>query len=178
MHIEEKTLIDFIPEINNGQNKTMLYVGANKSRAYLTDRFLKAGYKIDCLEIYEPNAEYWKTQKTFNNIIIGDVRNIDTLVKDKYDVVVWWHGPEHIPKVDVYQTFLKIEDITNELIVSAGPYKGAVEDFTHIYGNSAESHLWSMDELLFENLDFKFTVVDRPQAERHMMIWKFLGENE
>lgn len=176
MDIEEKTLIDNIPEINNGQGKTMLYVGANQSRAFLTDSFLKAGFTIDCLEIYNSNAEYWKEQKTFENMIVGDIRNIDQLINKNYDTIVWWHGPEHIPKEDVYQTFLKIFEKTNDLVVSAGPYMGAVADFTGIYGNPAESHLWSMDKVIFENLDMEIVVIDRPGAERHMMMWKFMEQ--
>ena len=46
-------------------------------------------------------------KKFYENVIQGDVREIDKIISKFYDVIVWWHGPEHIEKEKLESTLKK-----------------------------------------------------------------------
>ena len=104
---------------------SVLYVGARTDRMDFGKDFKLAGYEIDVLEIFEPNVQYLKTVEFINHVIRGDVRQARLLVQRTYDIVFWWHGPEHIEKSDLGDTLNGLRLIAEELVVCACPWGGS-----------------------------------------------------
>jgi hypothetical protein len=156
--------------------KTLLYIGANPSRLELLDLFYNAGYKIDILEIYPPNVEGLRKlnekEKLFRDIYQGDVREIDgIIVGKKYDVVCFWHGPEHLEKRDIKSTLIQLENKAKNIIFTGCPYGYYPQD--DVYGNPAEIHRCSLDVKFFERLGYKTkTIRKKNKRGSNITAWK------
>jgi len=120
--------------------KTVLYIGASPARQILTKEFKDHGAVIDLVEVWSPNLDSLiKTHiGVFDNFILGDVRKLNEVINRTYDVVCWWHGPEHVTKDEFESTLQGLTKYTNHLVVVACPYgnypQGALE------GNQFEIH--------------------------------------
>jgi hypothetical protein len=106
----------------------VLYIGIEKYRMVFVKNFLWHGYKMDILEIWKPHIDYYREVNSnfnlFNKIVHGDVREVDKYseLDDKYDVVFWFHGPEHIMKKELPDTIEKLKQKTGKLLIMACPY--------------------------------------------------------
>lgn len=84
--------------------------------------------KIGVLEIFSPNVaalehEVWSGRYNVDNIILGDIRNIDKLVdKNEYDVIFLDHMVEHISYDDLNVTTKLLQDHVNKLLIYACPW--------------------------------------------------------
>jgi hypothetical protein len=156
--------------------KTLLYIGANPQRLELLDIFYNAGYKIDVLEIFPANVEGLKEinrkEKIFNKIILGDVREIDETMTDrKYDIVCWWHGPEHVKKHYFAPTLRQLENLTIHITVLGCPWgkypQGA------LYGNEYEKHESSLYPKDFRELGYNVKMIKKPNKRgSNILAWK------
>jgi len=165
-----------IAEIPNVYDyRTLLYIGASPNRFELIDEFFYVGYEIDVLEIFEPNVKALKIinrrWKIFNEIICGDVRNVERILKHCYDVIVFWHGPEHLLKHDLAPTILKLEDFAHHLLICGCPWgdypQGAVK------GNQHEKHLSSLFPADFQSLGFNVSTIRKhPGRGSNLLAWK------
>ena len=115
-----KQLKDSIPDI--WSYRTVLYVGARTGRIDFGRQFRRNGYEIDILDIFEPNVAFLRTIPWTNEVIHGDVREVDDIIDTTYDVVFWWHGPEHIERYELESTLLKLENVASNLVVCACPW--------------------------------------------------------
>ncbi len=159
--------------------KTLLYIGANPHRIELLDLFYKAGYKIDVLEIFPANVkglkELNKKEKIFNKIYEGDVKEIEEIITDKtYDVVCWWHGPEHVEKHHIKSTLLQLEGLTDHIIFTGcpwGKYPQGAE-----YGNTHEEHKSCLYLLFFRKLGYKTrtTKIKINKRGSNILAWKVM----
>lgn len=70
--------------------------------------------KITHLEIFQRNCDIGKIKYPTHNFIQGDVRNIKNLVNEKFDLIFWWHGPEHIYEHELIPTISDIETFLND----------------------------------------------------------------
>ena len=79
--------------------------------------------ELTYLEIFDKNYERGKLQYPTINFVHGDVRNIKNLIHDKFDLIVWWHGPEHIYEHELVDTIANIETLltTNGVIILGSP---------------------------------------------------------
>jgi hypothetical protein len=161
--------------------KTMLYVGANMWQLSLVDIFIDHGYKIDVLEIFPKNCKELekanKWDKTFNKIIQGDVREIDEIILDKkYDVVCWWHGPEHVEEWEVKPTLLQLENRTRHLALIGCPYGEYPQG--EVGGNKNEIHRSILYDDFFIDLGYETRVFKtkyrarRKRKDEHIIAWK------
>jgi len=146
-----ESLIKNIPKIFDYKN--VLYIGARKDRYDFLEDFQRKGYKIDVLEIFKPNAEYLKTLPWISEVIEGDVTKFKT--KKKYDVVFWWHGPEHIEENKVKQTLKSLELITKKIIVLGCPWGTVAQEPSIEEENPYEKHISYFDDGYFESLGYK-----------------------
>lgn len=156
----KKQLERNIPDI--WKYKTVLYIGARKYRRDFTNQFKQNEYKIDILEIFDKNIQSLKKLKFINKLIKGDVREIDKLVNNKYDVVFWWHGPEHIQKRELKPTLNKLKKLTNHVLVCGCPY-GKYEQGA-VYGNPWEKHLSYLEPRDFKKSSFKVEVLGKKDS--------------
>ena len=149
--------------------KTLLYIGVNARRYEMVLSFLGAGYVIHYLEIWPKNI--WGLNEIFKNVYQGDVRHIEAAgVDKKYDVVMWWHGPEHIEQKDLNPTLEKLKKIATKLVVLACPYgiyrQGPVD------GNMYEAHLSAYYRRSFDPLDWEMDVIgtaNKPGS--NLLVW-------
>jgi hypothetical protein len=145
----EEYLMKIAPDIF--KYKSVLYIGARPSRADFLEAFRKEGYEIDILEIYQPNAEHFKKIQWINKVIEGDVSEVK--LKKKYDIIFWWHGPEHIKEDKLKGTLKKLESASKKLVVLGCPW-GKIEQ-NEIFENENERHLSYFDTGYFEELGYK-----------------------
>jgi hypothetical protein len=132
---------------------TVLYIGARIDRADFLGEFQKNNYRIDILEIYKPNLDFLRQIEWINNVIEGDVQNIESLVNCKYDIIFWWHGPEHIDNEKLEITLNKLKKFSNKLVICGCPW--GIYKQGEIKGNFWETHLSSLYPINFEKLNFK-----------------------
>jgi hypothetical protein len=163
---ERDALLLAIPNILQNLNKSMLYIGASTNRAHWLEEFTQI-YQTDVLEIWQPNLEFI-TKNYKCNTILGDVR---TTQLKFYDIIFWWHGPEHIHKNELPTTLNNLENKTN-LIVLACP-KGSYPQDT-IYGNPYEEHLWNIEPEDLNNLGYSTSIIVRKPIPDALLAWKFI----
>lgn len=177
--VARKKHIRMIPDIFDYE--TMLYIGANPRRIELADMFYLKGYEIDVLEIWEPNQkallEWNKKWKIFRTIFLGDVRLIERIAwpDNKWDIILFWHGPEHLPKMDVAPMLEKLEQFANHLVILGCP-RGEYEQ-DPVDGNPHERHECFLYEEDFHALGY-CTATVRPKKPRgsNITAWKRINE--
>ena len=127
---------------------TMLYIGANAKKTYpsgmqMIPDFKEAGYKIDVIEAWRPNVRnlirFNNRAKLFERIINGDVRNVKKTVHKRYDIISWWHGPEHIKMSEIELTLEKLAGLAKVMVIVACPY--GRHNQGKFCGNPYEKHL-------------------------------------
>jgi len=157
--------------------ETMLYIGANTKRIELVDLFYAREYKIDVLEAWETNfkalAIWNKKWKIFDNIYLEDVRLMDEHIhhRSNWDIIIFWHGPEHLPRLDVVPAIEMLERYANHLVILGcprGEYKQPA-----VGGNPFECHESYLYEKDFQDLGYLTSTV-RPQKPHgsNIMAWK------
>jgi len=130
---------------------TVLYIGATARRQLLVSEFRAHGAIVDLLEIWQKNiedlicaAQHDLAADIFRYMWLGDVRNLRCIVDPNmwwshYDVICWWHGPEHIEQRELSSVLDAMADLADKKAVCACPWgkfsQGAVE------GNIYERHL-------------------------------------
>jgi len=121
-------------------HKTALYVGASHGRQDYTRELHAGGARITVIEAFKPNTEFLKANCPWiDEVILGDVRTVE--IPQKYDVVMWWHGPEHVPLADIRPTIEKLEAVTQIVTVTGCPWGNVVQG--EVYGNVFEIHATS-----------------------------------
>jgi hypothetical protein len=171
---EKNSLFMNVPQIIDGANKTLLYVGGSHERIFLYSDFIDFGYKIDILEIWPYNVDFLRAQNY--SVILGDVRYIKNHIKQKYDVAVWWHGPEHIKKEELENTLKEIESISS--LVVLGCPQNDIMGQPAISGNPYEVHQWPIQEEDLKQYGYKTHIADRTSFYycNHITAWKNLDE--
>ena len=161
--------------------KSVLYIGANMTRMQFVPVFVGADMMIDVVEIHTPNVRELESfnertriagRKWFRNIINADVRDIwklDELLS--YDVVFWWHGPEHVPLEDFEKTMRLLERFAIKIIVAGCPWgiyhQPAVRDNPH------EIHVSHLTPREFINIGYTTNTIGRKNVRgSNILAWK------
>ena len=163
-----------VPEIFSSQG-TMLYVGANKNRHHYMPDFYTLGYEITLLEIWEPSLRGIEHKKMIHRAVLGDVRHAaDTkLGKNMFDVVFYWHGPEHLRREDLEDTLFGLERITNRAGVLGSPWgkypQGAVN------GNPFETHASALTPADYQQYGYQTATLGVENViDSNVLAWKLL----
>ena len=149
------SLLKLLPDVfaRSNKGKSLLYVGANSSRFHYEENIREAGYLIDVLEAFKENVDNLK-RTPWINTIHGDIRKFYPL-KD-YDVVFWWHGPEHVLANDLRPTVERIKTYAKTIVVGC-PW-GRREQGS-VGGNPFEVHANHLYERDLEYLGFSVDAV-------------------
>jgi predicted TPR repeat methyltransferase len=99
-----------------------------------SDLLRDLGYKIDCLEIFEPYIHQFDLNFKYENVIIGDITNFDFTL---YDYIIMGDVLEHLTTEDA-KIFIDKVNLTNKKCLVAVPYN--YEQGEH-FGNIYETHL-------------------------------------
>lgn len=124
-------------------DSSILLVGTGSTEIQFVDwpRVLKqcgATY-IAYIEIFEGYCAKFANREY--KIIMGDVREIDKVIsKNEFDLIMWFHGPEHIKHKEMPQTFEKIKQVCGKGLVTLCPL-GSYYASSCVHGNIYENHL-------------------------------------
>jgi hypothetical protein len=111
------------------------------------------------------------------NIKCGDVMELRELgYDDAFDIILWWHGPEHMDKDDSRYAIREIEgEVNPNGLVLLGSPLGFEKQGT-AYGNKHEQHLSAWSESNYKDLEYHTEIVDdtpkRPTP--HITAWKVM----
>lgn len=114
------SLVQLLPSIFTDQFKTILYVGAQDEHFTFSEELKNAQYIIDIIEINQHHCKILEKKKWINNVVNIDVQKYKT--DKKYDIVMWWHGPEHIEDSNLNSTLKNLESIASEYIILGCPW--------------------------------------------------------
>ena len=127
-----KTLHDIPGLMDSGG--TLLYIGARLPDGLRGIQELRnAGYAVTILEVWPDNVR--KLLEAGFDATQGDVLFDGT----RFDVVFWWHGPEHVEKSELPQVAAGLKEISRRLLVTGCPW-GRYEQGEE-YGNPHERHV-------------------------------------
>lgn len=136
--------------LRDGRGKTCLYVGATPWRFQLGQELHEAGYEMTLLEIDPDNAYYWAAHPWLGGgVICGDVRELGQ--ERRWDVVVWWHGPEHVARADLGPAVRRLEAVAG-MVVLAAPW--GVNEQPMVEGNAHQEHKAHLQPADFERLGY------------------------
>lgn len=144
---------EVFPEVE--KCKTALYIGVNTIRHHLCPELKKAGVAITGLEIFEPYVkvlrEWNEDTKLLAEVIHGDILDFET--DRKWDVVIWWHGPEHVTRDEWLFAVPYLEAMANKGVLFGCPW-GV---FVHppVDNNPAQEHKHHLFPADFEALGYK-----------------------
>lgn len=153
-----------LPEtLKDGYGKRLLYVGGHLRfgrNLQISSYFRNAGYEIDVIEIFPDNVIQLNNVQWIHRIIEGDVRLFDPYAP--YDLVVFWHGPEHLPKDEVPKLLDKMKTYSKAVVFATpnGRYDQGEE-----YGNPHENHAstWYFED--FIKLDMIASQIGNPDEQ-------------
>jgi len=149
-----KSLQRLAPSLFTEEHKSVLYIGARNGGFEYGINFRIAKTKITMLEAFEENVNFLKQIPWITNVIHGDVRYKE--IEEKFDIIFWWHGPEHVSEVELPIVVKKLESICNNMVVMGCPW-GIYEQNNNPYGsynNPYEVHVSHFDYPIFENMGY------------------------
>lgn len=114
--------------------------------------------RLTIVEAHEPNVETLREVMPEEEIIHADIR--EWAPPKKYDLVVWWHGPEHVNSPEVKPMLEKLEAaVVGTLLIGCpwGDYKQGEID-----GNPFERHLCPLSVAYFRKKGFRVTHMGEP----------------
>lgn len=175
----EKSVRRCVPDIFSGEYSSVLYVGANRKRQHFLTYFKEAGYKkIVILEAFEENYKFlmekFEARDSSYGVVWGKVQDVKKLQLGTFDVVFFWHGPEHLQESEIAPTLGNLEDICNHVVVCGMPF-GFYEQGPE-YGNHFEVHQSHIYPPFLERLGYKTETLGNPdQIGSNITAWKYLG---
>lgn len=128
--------------------KTVLYVGASFNRWHLVDmiKSKNPGVKITLVEAFASNVEYFrkKNTKIFSSVEHSDIVEYvkNNFQPNAFDLVVWWHGPEHVAMENLESTLNALYRMSKKGILIGCPYGLSAQH--EMYGNDYEKHLTTL----------------------------------
>lgn len=165
-----KSLTRCIPDLFNHQS--VLYVGAHSGRMDFGKNFQHVGCKITILEIFPKNVEFLKG-KGFD-VIQGDVREAHLIFDPQcFDVVFWWHGPEHLEEDEIQIALHALENVAKKLVVLGCPWGKSPQGAE--YGNPYEIHASSLEPELFNSFGYNTETLRTRGFRSNITAWKYLS---
>jgi hypothetical protein len=160
-------LLKVLPELFNKKGR-LLYVGGHMRFGrdlQMAGLFRDAGWKIDVIEAFLPNIIQLYEVRWINNLITGDIREFQP--EERYDVVMFWHGPEHLEKEEVAPLIVKMKTYA-DLVIFATP--NGVYDQDEVYGNPHERHLSTWYKEDFEAIGMTADAIGEPDQKQGNII--------
>lgn len=104
------------------RKRTCLYIGAHcNGGVSFVPELLHAGYGITVVEAYDKNVDELRAAHAGTmEIVCDDIRTWEP--PTLYDMVMWWHGPEHLPKDDFSPAMDKVSAIAQQVVIVGCPF--------------------------------------------------------
>jgi len=172
-----KTLHDIPGLMDRGG--TLLYIGARLPDGLRgIPEIQNAGYTVTILDVWPGNVQ--ELREAGWNVTQGDVRDAARVFKRKqFDVVFWWHGPEHVEKLELGKVVSGLKKIARRLLVAGCPW-GLYEQGEE-YGNPHERHVAHLEpeDLIVAGLPHTRTYGVRDTGyPSHITAWWRASEEE
>jgi hypothetical protein len=160
-----------IPDI--WKAKTILYVGANAHRFHFNSQLAQGRGLVDVLEVDPDRCEDIREGFPWvNRIFCGDVRRVDKLLRNPYELVLWSHGPTCLELQDIVPTIYRLQDVTSCLLVMMCPwgryhYSGSecLSDF--------DVNKTPLDEGFFQDLGFNTSTIGQIDTNgSNLLSWR------
>jgi hypothetical protein len=148
--------------------KSVLYIGVHP----LTFNGWNGDYFLNVIKEQQPdtkcviveiNPEYVEIAKNNpvskqHNIeyVCSDITRYVKNKKDKFDCVIWWHGPEHVEKSESLKIIKSFEKICKGIIILGCP-----EGHDPYEESETDKHFWDVYQNDFENLGYNTVLIDR-----------------
>jgi hypothetical protein len=184
-------LIKCIPDVYDYDS--VLYIGAKVKHRWpkgmeFCDKFSDAEYWIDVIEAWPPNVQNLNTFNkkgytfkegvekgpgTFRKIYLADVSEIPlnrAFDKHRYDIVFWWHGPEHVEEDKLMTTLVYLERLATKLIITGCPW--GVYRQKAVGGNEFELHKSVLYPEFFQKMGWKTaTLGEKDLKKSNILAW-------
>ncbi len=161
-----------VPELlaPSDTKRTCLYVGAWPDGCALIPELREAGYKITILEIWPAYVEAVKEMLVDDEeIILGDART--WRADHAYDLVMWWHGPEHARLEDREETLKRLVGWASGCCVVAGPW--GLYGQEPIHGNPHQEHVSQLTHKWFADRGWTVATYGTPNMPGgEVVAWK------
>ena len=143
------SLMRMMPDLFS-KPRDILYIGARADSFDFGDLFRQARCEITVLEAFKENVEHLRTLPWLHQVIQADIDRFRSI--DDYDLIFWWHGPEHIAEERLPYALSYLECCASEAVILGCPWgeseQGAIHD------NPFEIHKSHLDYRLFESLGY------------------------
>lgn len=157
-----------LPELWTMGGGTCLYIGASMSRFECVDQLNDLGFELTLVEPFAANADFWRGSEQFK-VVFRDTIQKAMPYLPMFDVVFWWHGPEHVTREEFNTLIRLLPGKAKRLIVLASPW--GVCPQSEVYGNTYEIHMISLYEDDYTGYQTAtIGQVDIPGS--HLMAWK------
>lgn len=171
----ERQFVERIPDVLRIQNGTLLYVGGKPARLQMVSLFHRHGFAIDVLEAWRPNVDSltaWNSEeKILRRIFRGNIRDTSSLPDEKYNVVMFWHGPEHVPAEDLAFVLLNMEAMATDFSICACPWGKYAQG--EVNGNPFERHVSHLYELDFGGFGYMTHAIGKKDKKgSNLLAWK------
>ena len=179
----KRQLLKHIPGVMDC--KSMLYIGANPRRFELMDLFWAEApqLKVDVLEAWANNVDGLNGLNAkygiFNNILHGDIRQFADVERSgdemeflgEWDVVMFWHGPEHL-YIDEHEPVLEaIEGMAKKYVILGCPWGKFPQK--NVGGNPFEEHKSVLYPQDFRYFGYATDTIKKPDKRGgHILAWK------
>lgn len=156
--------------------RTLLYVGAKPGRIQMVRLFRAHYFLVDVLEAWSPNADAlrkWNEENpTFGLIWTGNIRTTSALADlPKYDIAMFWHGPEHVTREDLPFVLKNLESLATRAVILGSPWGRYHQDA--VGGNPFEKHVSALYEEDFSSFGYRTsTIGTKDKKGSHLLAWK------
>lgn len=171
MNIDEgKSMLDWVVKLYPVKKwDTILYIGACEKtfKEWEGDYFLhyirskKKIFTCTVIEKYLPYVEIIKSLPVYSEfklkLICDDIINYARHTKNIYNIIIWWHGPEHIHQEEFETIVPHLEKICSGVIILGCPE--GKDDFSDVI--SGDHHKWDVSYKYLQSLGFKTKLINR-----------------
>ena len=169
---EQQVLRENIPSLFEGSGKELLYVGANQIRPpHHAGTLVECGWTLHLLEAFMGNIEFHGANELWETITWGNVTKREEIPKRTFDVVMWWHGVEHVARETLSDALINVQGMATTLVVLGCPHGRSPQQ--PVYGNKLERHKWSVFPKDLEK--YGYEVVPYQVHVPHMLAWKWVS---
>ena len=144
--------------------KNVFYIGAGSYRHHFFDTMKEHKLVVDVVEVDKESC-YWlrENQSWLNRVMCDDVRDVQ--IKKRYDVTLWSHGVETIPKKTGKFIIGKCEQWTKSIVVFMVPYGDA--------GGTGNISVWYPED--FQELGYKTdTIGNKDERNSNLLAYKYI----
>jgi hypothetical protein len=145
-------LVRLVPTITEGNGKTALYVGAMPTRQDFLDALIAWGWKVTIIEQFAPYLPELRQIEGVEDVLCGLIQDY---IGPTFDMVFWWHGPEHMGYTAAGELLRKLAT-EHGLVVTGCPrgHTGSGDSD----GNELNRHISAWQVSCFEALGYRANV--------------------